>query len=355
VTAPRSPRSPDVAVRVVDAHCHVLRSEDHGRELWSYFLGRGPAHGDPAEPPAFHTVDEAERLMDETGVEHMNILMFTWAGRYWRDGQYTLPDGPGRPAAAEELRRRVVQRIVDNNEWAVRTCAERPRFSTFCGVDPALMSADEMLAEIADKVRRGAVGVKTVPHDSRVPGDDRRWWPVFAYLQDERIPILSEASGRPGAPGRPARYRTALLDFPALRLVFAHLGHDPTFGAGADAEVVDLAREFAGVHTDLSLRLPEMLEGACTPDAFAAHLRAIGTERVLYGTNFGFVDTLRPDPTPRPADAPQTTWAKRNLEAFLDLPLDDAERAAIAAGNWDRLTRRRAGDDPAVAHPSAHA
>ncbi len=115
-------REPD-GVRVVDAHCHVLRSEDHGRELWSYFLGKGPAHGDAAEPCAHHTVDEAERLMDETGVERMNILMFTWSGRYWRDGQYTLPDGPGRAAAGEELRRRIVQRVVDNNDWAVRTSA----------------------------------------------------------------------------------------------------------------------------------------------------------------------------------------------------------------------------------------
>jgi predicted TIM-barrel fold metal-dependent hydrolase len=325
-------------VTIVDAHAHVLRSEEHGRELWSYFLGRGPAHGHPLDPPAFHTVDEAERLMDQTGVGSMNILMFTWAGRYWRDGQYTLPDGPGRAAAAEELRQRVVRRIVDNNEWAVRTAAERPRLSTFVGVDPALMTADEMLAEIDDKVGRGAAGVKTVPQDSRVLGDDRRWWPVLDHLQEQRIPILTEAAGRPGAPGRPGRYREALTAFPGVRLVFAHLGHDPTFGAGADAEVVELAHDFPGVHTDLSLRLPEMLQGACTPDEFVAHLRRIGTDRVLYGTNFGFVDTLHADPAWRPEAGPQTTWARRTLRAFLDLPLHDDERAAIASGNWYRLT-----------------
>jgi predicted TIM-barrel fold metal-dependent hydrolase len=325
---------------VFDAHSHVLRSEDHGRELWSYFLGKGPAHGHPAEPPALHTVEEAERLMDRTGVVGMNILMFTWAGRYWRDGQYTLPDGPGRAAAAEELRRRVVQRMVDNNDWAVRTCRERPRFTTFCGVDPALMTADEALAEIDDKVGRGASGVKTVPQDSRVMGDDPRWRPVLDHLQAQGIPMLTEASGRPGAPGRPGRYRAALAEFPGLRLVVAHLGHDPTFGAGADAEVVELARDFPGVRTDLSLRLPEMLRGACTPEAFVEHLRRIGTDRVLYGTNFGFVDTINPDPDGRAGDGPQTTWAEQTLQAFLALPLADDERAAIAAGNWDRLVAR---------------
>src|SRR4051812_31460558 len=187
---------------IIDAHAHVMRSEEHGRELWSYFLGRGPGTGHAAEPVAYHTVEEAERLMDDTGVVHMNILMFTWSGRYWRDGTYTLPDDASRRAAAEEeLRRRVVTRMVDNNDWAVRTVAERPRFSTFVGINPVVMTADEMVTEIADKVGRGASGVKMVPHDSRVGGDDRRIWPVYDYLAAEGIPMLSEASGRPNAPG----------------------------------------------------------------------------------------------------------------------------------------------------------
>ena len=334
---------------VIDAHAHVMRSEAHGRELWSYFLGRGPGTGHPAEPPALHTVEEAERLMDATGVSGMNILMFTWSGKYWRDGQHTLPDDERRRAvAAEELRGRIVQRIIDNNDWAVRTCEERARFSTFCGIDPAVMTSDEMLAEIDDKTGRGAIGVKFVPHDSRVRGDDRRLWPVFDHLAATGLPMLTESSGRPGAPGRPAIFREALTHFGGLRLIFAHMGHDPVFGAGADDEVADLAREFPGVHTDVSLRLPEMQQGACTPEEFVAHVRRIGTDRVLYGTNFGFVDTINPDPEHRAEDGPQTTWATRTLQAFLDLPLDDDERAAIGADNWCRLTSGRRHPLPAT-------
>ena len=323
---------------IIDAHAHVMRSEDHGRELWSYFLGKGPANGAALDPPAFHTVEEAERLMDETGVVHMNILMFTWSGKYWRDGAYTLPDDGGRRSAAEEeLRRRVVARTVDNNEWAVSVVNERSRFSTFVGINPVVMTADEMLTEIADKVGRGASGVKMVPHDIRVGGDDTRIWPVYDYLSSEQIPMLSEASGRPGAPGNPAYFAPALAAFPALKLIFAHLGHNPEFGQGADATVADLANQYAGVHTDLSLRLPDVVRGAVTEDEFVAHLRRIGTDRVLYGTNFGFVDTTNLDPDHRPEDGPQTTWAKRTLEAFLALPLTDSEREAISAGNWKRL------------------
>jgi predicted TIM-barrel fold metal-dependent hydrolase len=318
----------------------VLRSEAHGRELYSYFLGKGPATGSPIDPPAFHTVDEAERLMDETGVVHMNILMFTWAGKYWRDGAYTLPDDVARRAPAEEeLRRRIVTRMVDNNEWALGVVTSRPRFSVFVGVNPVVMTEDEMLGEVADKMARGASGVKMVPHDMHIGGDDKRLWPLYDHLSNEQIPLLSEASGRPGAHGNPARFEEPLTAFPRLRVIFAHLGHDPNFGEGADATVAELAHRFEGVHTDLSLRLPDMIRGVYSPEQFVTHLRRIGTDRVLYGTNFGFVDTTNPDPDHRPEDGPQTTWAKRNLESFLSLPLTDDERDDIASENWKRLVK----------------
>lgn len=325
-------------LEVVDMHTHVLRSIDHGREIYSYFLGRGPANKNPVEPSAYHTVDEAERYMAETGIAHVNILMFTWSGKYWRDGQHTLPDsGPDRTAAEDELRRRIVRRTIDNNEWAVGVAASRPRFSAFVGVNPALMSGDEMVAEVDDKVRKGAWGVKMVPFDTRVTPNDRRLFPLYDYLQGAGVPILSEASGRPGAPGRPAYWHDVFASFPQLKLAFSHLGHDPVFGHGADAEVAELAQAHEGVFTDLSLRLPEMLEGACTPAQFVEHCRRIGTDRVMYGTNYGFVDLMYSEPN-RSADAgPQINAAVRNLETFLSLPFTDDERTAIAAGNWHRL------------------
>lgn len=86
---------------VIDAHTHVMRSRDHGREAFAYFLSRNPRSGHPAEPVAYGTVDELRGIMRKSGVSLANILMFTWSGQYWRDGQYTLPDGAARPAAAE--------------------------------------------------------------------------------------------------------------------------------------------------------------------------------------------------------------------------------------------------------------
>jgi hypothetical protein len=60
----------------------------------------------------------------------------------------------------------------------------------------------------------------------------------------------------------------------------------------------------------------------------------------LFGTNYGFVDTVNGDAQHRPADGPQVTWAKRTLQAFLELPLSVEETGAIASANWNRLITR---------------
>lgn len=321
-------------LEVIDAHTHVLRSEAHGREMYSYFLNRTPANGHPADPSVFSTVDEVQELMRLTGVVHTNFLMFTWSGRYWRDGCLTLPDsGPRRAAAEEELRRRIVERVVDNNEWAVGAVHAHRNLSFFCGIDAALMTEQELLSEITDKIGRGALGVKMVPFDSRVRGDDRRLWPVYDWCQAQGVPLLSEAAGRPGAPGRPAYFAEALAEFPKLKLIFAHLGHDPVFGAGADLEVADLAQRYEGVHSDVSLRFIEVAHGDVSAEAMTAHLRHIGTHKVLYGSNYSFVEHMHPST----GDTERFTATRDNLEVLFTLPLTDDERRAIASENFKRV------------------
>ena len=325
-------------LEVIDAHTHVLRSEAHGREIYGYFLNRTPATGNPVDPCVYSTVDEVQLLMRETGVVHTNFLMFTWAGRYWRDGQYTLPDaGPRRAAAEEELRRRIVERIIDNNEWATGAVAKHNNLSYFCGIDAAVMTADELLAEIEDKTRRGARGVKMVPFDSRVAGNDRRLWPVYDWCQAQGVPILSESSGRPGAPGQPALFEEAFVAFPQLTLIFAHMGHNPVFGEGADLAVAELAHKYQGVHTDVSLRFIEVAHGEVGPEAMVAHLRRIGTDRVFFGSNYSFLEHMHRSPEHKPEDGPHFTATKDNLGVLYSLPLTDAERSAIASENFRRV------------------
>lgn len=323
---------------VVDAHTHVMRSQDHGREAYGYFLSRNPRSGHPAEPPAYGTVDELRALMTDSGVAKANMLMFTWSGQYWRDGQHTLPDAGGRrAAAAEELRRRIVERVRDNNAWAEGIVREHSELSYFCGVDAVLMDPDTLLAEVEERTLRGsALGVKIVPRDMRIRGDDPRLRPLFDWCQTHAVPILSEASGHPGTPSRPAYFEKGLSDFPRLKLIFAHCGHNPVFGEGSDAEVAHLAGRFDGVATDLSLRLLEIADGTLAPERLAQYVRDVGADRVLYGSNYVLAEILQPDRGERP----QTSRTEASLAAFLNLPLTSGQRTAIAAGNFHRITSR---------------
>ena len=128
---------------------------------------------------AAETEDAALKMLDATGVAHMNFLMFTWGGLYYRDGCRVLPDVPTRRAKAlEDLKTRIIERIRDNNEWALTVVEGHQKLSFFCGIDPAVMDERALLAEISDTTTRVALGVKMVPDDSGVPGN----LPNFAFL-----------------------------------------------------------------------------------------------------------------------------------------------------------------------------
>ncbi|MEV3964211.1 amidohydrolase family protein [Nocardia sp. NPDC050193] len=324
-------------LEIIDCHSHVLRSADHSCDLYSNLLRFSTAMGLPDTPEFFGTTDEAQKVMDAAGVAHMNILMFTWSGAYWRQGRNILPDEPVALAREEAgLRNRIVRRIQDNNSWALDQAATSPRLSCFVGVDPVLMDEKTLLAEVENGIRAGALGVKHVPMNHGTEGDDPRMWPVFDYCAKAGVPILTQAAGF--MPGRPARYAAALEQFPDLKLIFAHLGHDRRFGQGADAEVVELARRYPGVHTDLSLRLIEVAEGHVTPADLVEHLRAIGTDRVLFGSNWVISEYLWM--RSRPGVSPQTSHDRldREIEVIATLPLTDDERADICSRNFRRLT-----------------
>jgi predicted TIM-barrel fold metal-dependent hydrolase len=324
-------------LEIIDCHSHVLRSEDHSCDLYSNLLRFSAAMGLPDRPSFFGTPDEAERVMRITGIAHMNVLMFTWSGTYWRQGLNVLPDEPkDRRIQEEELRLRIVRRIRENNAWALSQAAQSSQLSCFVGIDPVLMDEQTMLAEIEHGLQHGALGVKHVPMNHATEGDDPRLWPVYDYLASTGVPMLTQVAGF--MPCSPASFAPALGDFPDLKIVFAHLGHNREFGRGADAEVVALAHEFPGVHTDVSLRLTEVAEGHIDPHDMVSHLRSIGSDRVLFGSNWVISEYLwmrsHPDSQPETSHDRLST----DLEVLLRLPMSDEERVDLASGNFRRLT-----------------
>ena len=321
-------------------HTHVQRDDAHGAEMRDYFL---TPHLVKPGAPNLGTVPEFLDLMAQCGIAGTNILMFTWNGRYLRHGSYTLPDQPQQRAeAAEALRRRAAARAVDNNRWAAAVGREHPEMSFFAGVNPVVLGAEGAVAEVERSRSEGALGVKLVPSDMGIPGEDPLLFPLYDYCVAEGIPVLTETGGH-SPHCRPAGYTGALREFPDLTLVFAHCGHDKQFRGPLDEEVLDLAAQYDGVHGDTSLRLHEVADGSVAPEEMVAFIREIGSERVMFGTNYVFSDLLpeRPGHTPAPDHVdPRFTQVWKSVEVLKTLPLTDDERVALAAGNFKKLTGR---------------
>lgn len=332
-------------LEIIDMHTHLQRSDAHGTEMRDYFL---TPHLVKPGAPNLGTVPEFLEMMDVCGISSMNILMFTWSGRYFRHGQHTLPGDPdlaptdagARAVAEQELRERVTARASDNNAWAAGVVAEQPRMSFFAGVNPAVCGAEAAIEEVALRRSQGALGVKLVPSDMGVPGEDPLLFDLYAYCVENDIPVLTETGGHNPA-CRPAGWAGALARFPDLRLVFAHCGHDKQFRGPLDAEVLELAARYGNVMGDTSLRLHEVADGSISPEEMVAFIREIGSDRVMFGTNYVFSDLLpeRPGHTPAPDHVdPRFTQVWKSVEVLKTLPLSDTEREALAAGNFRRLT-----------------
>lgn len=298
---------------LIDAHTHTFATAERG-VAWQRSVG----HKDPARTG---TTDELLDIMAGAGISHAVMLMYT-PTRFMYEAALRKAELPDDPVKAEgvkrELKAKMAERMVENNEWAVQETARHPELITFAGLDPVYMSEQEMLAEIEDKVGKGAKGVKIVPTALATYGNDGRLWPVYDKISRLGVPMLSQSGGRSengvDAWGRPKYFAEALADFPNLKLILAHLGR------GYEQDTLDLCRWFPNLHADVSARLQDVEEGCeFTPDSFVDFLRRCGSEHILFGTNY---------PTHDPVQFRQVMDA---------LPLTDEERKLIGRDNARRV------------------
>lgn len=325
-------------LEIIDVHAHASRDAFHAQEMRDYFLPAGSDRSGNRHVQG--TTAELQQMMSQVGTNTANILMFTWAGKYYRDGQFVLPDDPNLLDSAEDdLRRRVATRVVDNNEWAVRAVNENPNLTFFAGINPVVMDPHEMVAEIENKVKRGALGIVVMPDDVGVSGSHRLFFPAYEYCEEFGIPIHIK-SGKEPLVLSPIEFEDAFRNFPKLKIIFSHMGNNPVFGKGTDQEVVDLARKYEGVYTDTSLRFASVANGLITPESMVRQLRSVGTERVLFGSNYFYGELFKRaevKKVPKHVDS-HFTEAWKSVQVLKSLPLTDEERENIAAKNFRSLT-----------------
>lgn len=250
---------------LTDAHVHLFPDAAAGR---AWLTGAGIA-----SPRRDGTLDGYRALLPD--VAAFTVLLHARA-------QTLLPSDGGRVVDHPA----VLERIRSYNDWGLTTLAGVAGAAPVIGVDPALMSADALRAEIDHGVAAGTAGVKFAPASARIYLDDDRCLATFEHATRHGLPVVVQSghsgpAGDRGHPyGRPSYLRAALDALPGLRVVLAH------FGEGYDDEMIELGRRYEGAHADLSMRLHR------DPDVSGV-VREFGATKVMFGSNYPIANPAR--------------------------------------------------------------
>jgi len=298
-------------LELIDAHTHTQPTPAATRAFLDR-IGRG-ANGIEG-----HVADLLGR-MTASGITHAMIVP-------WLPAQDLVDQRVAAGGDRDHAVDAVVREWHELNEWATAAVAAHPgRLSCLVGVDPVLMGRAVVVDEVARRLADGAIGLKVAPMSVRRPPTDPDVEIVWQLAREHGVFVLSEcgdltAIGR-GDYGHPRYFRDVLTAYPDVTIQLAHLG------MGAEDTVVGLTDSHPNVCTDTSLRLggPRGLP----PDEVAAWIRRIGSDRVLFGTNYPIVD---------PAEY---------AAALRSLPLAPGDLERVAFGNAARLYGWEDGAPPA--------
>jgi predicted TIM-barrel fold metal-dependent hydrolase len=316
------PRTGD-AVRI-DTHMHLYRTAAEGRSVVEDYpvteYGTKPGVALSARAG---TVEDGLVALRDAGASHGCVLnAFELPGNpFPPGGARHWPEAPPFPEFADELRA--------YDDWVCDVGAAHPELLPFVTLHPGVLTAEGSAAHVAGLADdRGARGVKLHTIGLRLHADDPALQPTLAVCAARRLPVVVHAGpDRHGAGwSRPGAFAPALRAHPGLPLVLAHLGGAAWRETAAVAEafphaLFDLCEIVAWAGATGGAR-PE-LDGwgeAPTPEELVALIRAVGVDRVLFGSDFPWYD---------PADTVAEVEALPGLGA--------EERAAILGGNAARV------------------
>jgi predicted TIM-barrel fold metal-dependent hydrolase len=296
--------------RIVDVHAHVCETKAIGAwskdayEIWEY------GGGDITFSSAAGDLDDLRASMLAGGIDHA-VVVNAFSVREWIDRAalgFEPPDGQMRTLG---------ERLVAFNRWLVEAVAGDGSITPFIAIDPWVLPVDDLASHLVDMREAGARGIKIHPVEQRFAASDPRMIPIYRLCVETGLSVLSHAG--PSRDGRSLADARTFADVaravPKLRLIVAHLG-----GAGWRATPA-LAADHPGIVFDLS----EIVEWTGAPNApsereLSSLIRAIGVQRVMFGTDFPWYEPG------------ETVKRVRSLPG-----LSDEELEAILGGNAIRI------------------
>jgi predicted TIM-barrel fold metal-dependent hydrolase len=288
---------------LIDFHTHTQATAQDGLALQGWIGG---------PPPQFSgAVDELYPLMEQAAIDRS--LIVPWL---------PMHDFLNERTAAGEDRDEVLAALTAQwealNRWAVSAVqASDGRLMCLVGFEPVLMPTETITQWAHEMVDGGACGLKVAPAFLFRRPDDPVMDPVWELARSLGVFVLCESGAghfRGREPfGHPSHFEGVLQRYPDVPLVLAHLG------IGAEEEVARLTASYPNLYTDISMRIQPSAQATWTTEETVGWLRKIGTDRVIYGSNYPLIDPVGFAAT------------------FRQLPLTDDEQADIGWRNVGRL------------------
>ena len=199
-----------------------------------------------------------------------------------------------------------VAQVASINDYIASTAAECPSFIGFGTLHPCL-GEKGLRAEFERIISLGLKGVKLHPEFQGFSIDDESMMPLYRVVEG-RLPILMHMGDENKDSSHPAKLASVLGAFPRLTVIAAHLGGYQMW----DEAIARLAGRNIYVDTSSALF-------ALEPAEAVRIIRAYGTDRVLFGTDYPM-------------------WHhEEELERFMRLELTEDERDAILWRNAAKL------------------
>jgi uncharacterized protein len=188
-------------------------------------------------------------------------------------------------------------------------------FYPVCSVHPA--DGRSALDEIDRVAADGAAWLKLHPNKQQFDVADPVVAPVVKKATENGLPVLFDAYS-PWDANQPGKFANLAMAVPDAKLILAH-AHGPGF---PQLLVYDIVGRYPGwqrnVWIDISVTGP-MLAGGPLAEQFAWVLRKVGTDRIIFGSDY-------------PLDNPLTA-----VRAVADLGFTDTEQAGILHDNAESL------------------
>jgi predicted TIM-barrel fold metal-dependent hydrolase len=197
--------------------------------------------------------------------------------------------GAERAKAEDDVLELMRFRVGERNEWSCDISTQHPQLLTFIGVDPVL-TGDELEAEVERRHATGAKGIKLHPPVQRVNLDDERWFPALAAAERLGWVVLTHMGPFGDSSGDYATVEraTRLAErFPELPIILAHGG-----GPDRPATLAALA-QFPNLLVDTVSLIDGPRINELSDEQLAAELRELGTDRIVFGSDYCFIDPRR--------------------------------------------------------------